>query len=82
MTMIRPRSDVVYGICRGLPSVEIQWNDLSRAMWVVILDTGHIIKNKSIYWLIDSKIRLHKYTSIKINSSSEWLNKGISKWMN
>ena len=21
MTMIRPRSDVVYGICRGLPSV-------------------------------------------------------------
>ena len=30
MTMIRPRSDVVYGICRGLPSASSFINSLRR----------------------------------------------------
>ena len=32
MTMIRPRSDVVYGICRGLPSDHVVGYGIGRGL--------------------------------------------------
>ena len=57
MTMIRPRSDVVYGICRGLPSGTFRLNSIEKGAINII----------NIFFALTCKTcKAHNYISINV----------------